>query len=376
MKKIIGTILIISMIFICCVPAAALESFVKKEAKVLLEEDFNDLASLQALPDYKAYGFAYDGEGFKDISSPPKDFLADVTVSDGKLNVLSRGQCTYNEFSPPYKEITRNIPPSKGTRISLYKMPDTEYVRTAIISLDFTIKGIVDQTPFAEAGILFGDNGMTRGYDISITEYFSRLVLGRERKLSFSLSSTIYGEYMGNLGNIGIPASYSMILYYNILMDEEKGEDTTKSAYFCYVVRNNDTGIVSAEEVLIENTREKNFGEYVGVYAHNVDVSFDRFVVYDNLEAYERWSSNFDHKLFKQLTEKSQETTTETESVEPLESLKPESTVGITEITAEVPPKANKLNKDTVIYVVSGVIVVSGLTTIGVVLAKKRKRKS
>ena len=43
---------------------------------------------------------------------------------------------------------------------------------------------------------------------------------------------------------------------------------------------------------------------------------------------------------------------------------------------AQKPPKANKLNKDTVIYVVSGVIVVSGLTTIGVVLAKSKKRKS
>jgi len=346
MKKIAIILLIIMLLSPICVSAeetctcgwctAKIE-----DEKILFEEDFNDMSSLQSNPDFKIYGFAYEYSEAKKVQSL-------VEIENGQLHVVSGAK-----FSGG---LDPNVPAGHGTRISLFKVPEKNFGYTVV--LEFTVTDKIYQRGYSRAGLIVADN--------RISDMDGRTA-GRSKYSSITVNPN--WDWFGYIKMYGMVSvnDYDRVICTNDKITMVVGIDPPDrqfKGYVSYCILNHTQNKIYKDEGDYEKYPELE--DYVGLYVNASDVYFDKITVYDGLEAEiivrKKLSNEYEEKNKPETTKPKQTTKI------PDTTKAPEITTGTDENNAE--EKANKMP-----YIIIGIALVVVISSVCVVIAKKRKKE-
>jgi len=341
MKKIAIILLIIMLLSSICVSSKASFHYGRgtakiEDEKILFEEDFNDMSSLQSNPDFKIYGFAYE------YSESNKEQIL-VEIENGQLHVASVAKYTgWDRVGATAR---------MGTRISLFKVPEKNFGYTVV--LEFTVTDKICEPKLSRMGLILADNRLwMKDY-----QSYSSITVNPQASRFCYLNMVGMSENNDYDSVICTNDKITMVVEIDPPIRNSKG-------YVSYCILNHTQNKIYNDEGEYEKYPELE--DYVGLYVNASDVYFDKITVYDKVDA----ASIIRQKLYDEYEEKNKPETTKPKQTTkiPDTTKVPEITTGTDENNAE--EKANKMP-----YIIIGIALVVVIASVCVVIAKKRKKE-
>lgn len=326
MKKLLSVLLVVlTLVSAMSVTSSAAPKY--KNGDVLFEQDFSDLAAIQALPDYSMHGYA------------SKLANTVVEIQDGKLHLKS----------PDVDAQEKTIGGRYGTRLSLYKIP--EDVKYFSIQLDLTLNEFVGGASSSTGpSLIMADNRLTDAALGDKDSIFSMIWM-RESSKGTSGSYTYGGSSnkvkKGLTGICDAACDYTIKVYVDL---------ETSTGHFS--IMNNTLQVSYEETEFLYNTGAVD--QFIGVASNGTDVSFDKLTVY--------WGDGV-FNLYDPVDEDAEaETEAPATTKAPDDAKDPEATD-----KADDDAKEEGGNNTTLIVgIVAAVVVVAAV--VAVVIAKKKKK--